>query len=173
MPTHLCQPGTEATPLEAVTGALGLRLVPTSAADGAETAQASCLARGRRVCLLTAFVVLVGIADLGLTLTLLLNWGLSEGNPLARAVMSYNSPGVVVAWKLLTLGLGCTILLRLRARPVAELGAWVCFGLMVWLTFQWGGYMSEMESILATTSEPGQVVTDETWVSMVPNTIAS
>ena len=73
--------------------------------------------RGRRVCLLTAAIILASIADLVLTLTLLLNWGLSEGNPLARAVMSYQSPGMVVAWRLLTLALGVMILVRLRKRP--------------------------------------------------------
>lgn len=128
-------------------------------------------ARGRRVCLLTAAVIVASIADLVLTLTLLLNWGLSEGNPLARAVMSYQSPGMVVAWRLLTLALGVMILVRLRKSPIAEIGAWLCFAAMVWLSFQWAGYVAELEHITATASTSQEVATDDTWVSFVPATL--
>src|SRR6266478_4968970 len=62
----------------------------------------SAAAKGRscRVIALLVAVVLMSLGDLHITLTYLTSVGMSEGNPLARWVMGYNNPGLLVAWKL-------------------------------------------------------------------------
>ena len=96
--------------------------------------------RARRVVLLVVATVLISLADLYMTLLYATSVGLHEANPLARAVMLYNCPWVVVAFRLLTIGLFGLVLFRARHRPIAELASWLCVVTMVWLAFRWEAY---------------------------------
>lgn len=122
-------------------------------------------ARSRRVALLLIAVAIVSIADLAMTLLFLVNWGLSEGNPFARAIMSYRSPGLVVAWKILTVGLAAFILWTQRRHRTAEVASWIAFGVMIWLSLQWAGYLTQIDVIIAEAGA-ADVDTPATWVSM-------
>lgn len=105
--------------------------------------------RARRVLLLVAATVLVALADLYLTLLYATSVGMHEANPLARALMLYNCPWIVVAFRGLTIGLFGMVLIRARHRPLAEGAAWLCVLAMVWLAFRWEAYN---ESVVEVTS---------------------
>lgn len=122
-------------------------------------------ARGDRVWLLIAMVMLLGLADLDLTLVYARSIGMAEGNPVARAVMGLNSPAAVVAFKLATMLVAFWIILRYRGTRYAETGAWIMLGVMAWLMVQWCLYvqgMPELTSLLAQMN----AVPDPRWVVM-------
>lgn len=124
--------------------------------------------RPARVLALLIAVVLLSLGDLYMTLVHLLNFGMLEGNPLARAIMERGSPTALVAWKLLTVGFAVAVLFAARRRWAAEAGALFCCVVLTWLTFQWAGYSEQISrltrelNLLAAQDEPR-------WVSMVPN----
>lgn len=121
--------------------------------------------RENRVVALTLLVALLSVTDLIITLTYLQTIGMSEANPIARLVMSYNSPSVLIAWKLATIALTSLIFFVGRRKRVAELGCWVCVAVLVWLTVRWETYAHEVSKVtpvihvLASGDCPG-------WVSM-------
>ena len=121
--------------------------------------------RENRVVALTALIALLSLSDLVITMMFLRTIGMSEGNPIARLVMSYNSPAMLIAWKLATVALTSLIFVVGRKRGVAEAGCWVCAGVLVWLTVHWGNYAHEVSDqtpvmhVLAAGECPG-------WVSM-------
>jgi hypothetical protein len=90
----------------------------------------------RVVCLLAA-VAVMSLTDLALTLNYATTVGMMEVNPIARAVMNTGSPMVLTLWKVCTAGLGVLVLFLLRRHQRAELGAWLCFGVMAWLCVHW------------------------------------
>ena len=93
-----------------------------------------------RVAALLTAVVAMSAADLHMTLTHLLGAGMGEGNPIARWVMSANCVWALGLFKLGLVGISTLILWKVRARFSAELAAWLCCGVMVWLTMQWKAY---------------------------------
>lgn len=93
--------------------------------------------RALRVTLLLLAVSMMSLVDLLLTLTYATTIGMVEHNPLARAIMSYDCPGLLSVWKLLSVGLAIFILYRLRRSPKAEIGAWICCVLLTALSFHW------------------------------------
>jgi hypothetical protein len=101
-------------------------------------------ARSRRVSVLLTAVLLISLADLDMTLAYATSGGMIEANPIARAVMSYGSSGVLAAWKLASVALCVGILFRTRARRSAEIATWVCFLMLVWLSFRWEKYNEQM-----------------------------
>ncbi|MBX3360271.1 MAG: hypothetical protein KF912_12905 [Phycisphaeraceae bacterium] len=104
-------------------------------------------ARASRVLWLVGLTVTVAFADLYMTLIHATSVGLHEANPLARALMLYNCPWVVVAFRSLTIILFALVLIRARTRPSAEIAAWTCALVMVWLLFRWDEYNSNAQEL--------------------------
>ncbi|RMH14459.1 MAG: hypothetical protein D6695_01180 [Planctomycetota bacterium] len=125
-------------------------------------------ARARRVILLLVFVIVLSLADLYLTILYLADaGGFPEANPLARAIMSTQSIPLLVLWKLGTVFTAVGILYAIRRTRSAELGAWVCFLVLGWLTVHWGQYVSETHPMaLAQAVDYGYQ--DPSWVSISP-----
>lgn len=123
--------------------------------------------RSTRVASLVAAVMLMSLADLYMTLTFVTSVGMHESNPLARAMMSYGSPAVLVVWKLASVILGAGILLWARRKPAAEIGAWVCFLVLTWLMIRWMFYSDYMAAAVhaleVTRDDPAS-----NFVAMVP-----
>lgn len=115
--------------------------------------------RGFRVVALVAVGWVLGLADLVLTLTYLLNVGLFEGNPLARWVIALGSPVIVALFKLATMVISSSILLWQRRRWQAEVGAILAVAVLGKLTLTWMGYIafsSEMtHAITIAAADPG------------------
>ncbi len=111
-----------------------------------------------RVCVLLAAVTLLSLGDLWMTILYTTSVGLIESNPIARLVMSHNSVGLLTLWKAATVGLGVGILYRTRRTRFGEVGAWVCFLILAWLTVRWAAYNDSMlgtGQTLATMSQNG------------------
>lgn len=115
-----------------------------------------------RVVALVGVIALMSIADLYMTIMYMRSGGFSEGNPIARLVMAWGCPWVLGVWKVALLSITCGCLLYGRRRLSAEVGAWVCCGIMAWLTVQWKQYASEAPEYAAMTER--LVQTDPTWV---------
>lgn len=91
------------------------------------------------VCLLAA-VLVMSLLDLHHTLLYLQTVGMGEANPLARWVISHDSPFLLIGFKLATVVIASVILFALRRRAAAELGAVICVLVLVWLTVRWELY---------------------------------
>ncbi len=121
---------------------------------------------GARLCvLLLALSTILGLIDLELTLHYATSVGLAESNPLARLVMSQNSPVLLTLFKVCTMGTGILILYALRARRVAQYTSVAVFLVMASLVVRWGLYASE----LPTMDMPGSgtmAADDPRWVLM-------
>jgi len=119
--------------------------------------------RGRRVLLLACAIALMSAVDLYLTLLYVTNMGMNEMNPLARAMMAYQSPKVLALWKFLTVALSLGILILIRNKRSAEWGAWVGFLVLGWLMSHWVIFVHEMRDInLEVVQEIASM--DPTWV---------
>ena len=108
------------------------------------------LAQARRVTLLVLAILLMGLADLSITLTYMRSIGMIELNPIARHMVSIGSCDQLIRYKLFTMGLSCGVLYLLRRHPRAELGAWICAIVLLGLTLNWVRYN---ESITDYTNE--------------------
>lgn len=113
----------------------------TRAAPGFD-ALAPLRARSRRVFILVSAVAILSLIDLLLTITLAEGGGMNESNPIARLLLEHGGRSAIVPWKLLTTGLACGILLRCRNALAAEIGAWIAFGVLCWLSLHWGEYLA-------------------------------
>lgn len=133
---------------------------------GGKPAKARWSGRERRVTVLLVMVALVSLADLVLTLTYLRNGGMSEGNPIARWVMSIGNPWMLATWKLGMLCFTCGVLFAYKKRISAEIASWVCCLAMAWLTFQWHGYVRD---IAIEMRENPQLTEVSTWVAFDRN----
>lgn len=123
--------------------------------------------RERRVLLLLASIVLMSVADLHMTLMHLTSFGLLEGNPLARSIISYNSPAILAAWKLATVAMTTGILFWFRRARSGEVAAWVCWLVLAALMVQWLRYSSEAPHLTAELNHlSGEG--DHRWVAMTP-----
>lgn len=120
--------------------------------------------RAFRVLALSGTTILMCIADLYMTILYLTTVGLHEANPLARAIMLYNCPWAVVAFRLLTILLFSMILIRARHHKIAELAAIFCLFTMTWLMLRWNAYtestaeLTTMMAVLADHPMPEYVV---------------
>lgn len=121
-----------------------------------------------RVVLLIAMGWVLGLADLTMTLTYLMNVGMFEGNPLARWVIAMGSPALVACFKLLTMVVSSSILFWQRGRWQAEAGAILALIVLGRLTFQWFGYIdmsSDMtHAITIVSADPSQY--DGLWATL-------
>lgn len=89
----------------------------------------------------------MSLADLAMTLTYMSSVGMLESNPIARAMMQWGGPALLVAWKLLTVGVACTILIAASRRVVGELGAVVGCALLTWLMCHWVAYIDHAHTL--------------------------
>lgn len=96
--------------------------------------------RSTRVLILLFVVVALSLADLYLTLLYSSTIGLPELNPVARTLMRHGTAADLILWKLGTVALSVGILIRLRQARAAEIGAWIAFAALCWLTVQWIAY---------------------------------
>lgn len=134
--------------------------LPSPIAESGNELRGPWLGRSRRVTILLAATLVMSVADLAMTLTYTTSVGMMEVNPIARAVMEMNSPWMLALWKLATAGLGLGILFRFRAKPNAEVAAWVCCVAMVALTLHWMDFnsavthLSDEYAALQDTSDP-------------------
>lgn len=111
------------------------------------------LSRSSRVVYLVVAAGLMGLADLGITMTYLTSVGMYEGNPIARFVIGFGSPALLVAFKLGTMLTTVWIVLAQRRRWQAEVAAWICFAVLAALTIQWIqyiGYTQQRHDIITT-----------------------
>lgn len=101
-----------------------------------------------RVAALIVLIMCMSVADLYLTLTYLHGVGMGEANPVARWVMSFNCGWLLGLFKMALVGFTCGTLFAVRKRASAEAAAWLCAGVMVWLTFQWKAYGEAMPALM-------------------------
>src|SRR5690606_25263677 len=78
-----------------------------------------------------------------LTILYITHSGMNEMNPLARAMMEYEPPSILAAWKMATVVLSVGILLLIRKQRSAECGAWVVCLVLGWLMMHWVGFIDE------------------------------
>lgn len=121
--------------------------------------------RAVRVVMLLAVVVVLSLADLYMTLAHVTGAGMLEENPLARRVMAFDSPALVVAWKGATAGIGVALLFAIRRRLSAELGAWACVLILTWLTIRWEQYAAHVADLTPYLPSMAEV-SDGQWVAM-------
>lgn len=125
--------------------------------------------RAARMTGLLAGIILLSVADLYMTLLHLRGMGLAEGNPIARSVISYNSPAMLIVWKLGTVGLAVGILIYARRRVAAEIGALVGCAVLVALTIQWARYNSEVGAFTSElNSADASTADDSAWMTIHP-----
>ncbi len=123
--------------------------------------------RTRRVCLLIVAIIMMSVGDLLLTLTYLRHLGMAESNPLARLVLDFRSPALLVIWKMATV-LACTSILLWKSRSwSAEIGAWTGAFILGALMMHWVVYVK--------TAPPAPIVEtaslfagDERWMTLAP-----
>lgn len=99
--------------------------------------------RAFRVVLLGVAIAAMSSVDLYLTLLYVTHTGMNEMNPLARAMMQYQSPFVLAVWKALTVAVSVGILLLIRKQRSAELGAWAGCLVLGWLMLHWSTFIYE------------------------------
>lgn len=125
------------------------------------------LGRPVRVGILVLAICAMSLADLAMTLTYLLEVGMIESNPFARAIMLYNSPALLVAWKLATVALGAAIIIAARRTRIGEMGAWFIAAVLVALTIRWSHYNAAAHT-LTPYLEVMTEAPESQWVAMVP-----
>lgn len=127
--------------------------------------QIATSANRRRLYLLLVAIVIMGWADLALTLTYMRTIGMFELNPLARMAVESGQGQRLVLFKLLTMAISAGSLLAMRHHRCAERVAWCSACLMLALMVQWRIYN---ESLSELTYEFTLLVSgaeqNETWV---------
>ena len=106
----------------------------------------------------------MSLADLDMTLAYAQSVGLLESNPLARLVMTYGSSWMLALWKVASVGLCVFILFKARRTRYAEIAAWICFMVLVWLSVRWCDYNNQVPLLTSYISE--QQRADHRWVSL-------
>ena len=124
--------------------------------------------RPYRVIILLAIGWVLGLADLAMTLTYLMNVGMFEGNPLARWVIAMGSPFIVAGFKVATMIVSSSILYWQRHRWQGEVGAWLAVIVLAKLTVHWFDYIAGSEdmtyAIALVSADPGQA--DGLWMTL-------
>ena len=129
--------------------------------QGLMTAQA----RAWRVLTLLVAVAAMSLGDLIMTLTYAQSIGMVELNPLARFLMQSSSPLYIILYKLGSVMIACLILFVARKTRVAELGTWLAFFGLLWLTMRWVQYSEAMVDISGHVHHLANVE-KENWVEM-------
>ena len=121
--------------------------------------------RSFRVIVLITLITVMSIIDLYLTILYITHSGMNEMNPLARAMMEYQSPALLGLWKAATVVLGVGILAMIRRKRSAELGAWTGCLILGFLMTHWVAYINERARM---TNGPIQIdaMGDPNWVYM-------
>ncbi len=153
---------------------LGFALEPAHTPPGAISPSGGVLRairsvhpRTRRVVLLIAAIIMMSVGDLLLTLTYLRYLGMAESNPLARLVLDFRSPALLVVWKMATV-VACTSILLWKSRAwSAEVGAWIGAFILGALMVHWSAYVK-----LAPPRPPIETASlfagDERWMTLYP-----
>lgn len=121
--------------------------------------------RANRVFWLLVAVFLMSLADLDISMVYLRSVGMAEVNPVARYVMEWNQPWLLVLWKVASILFSCSVLFVARRLAAAEIAAWVCFIALAWLTCQWWAYTAEAHVLTPALSGLSGVDTAR-WVQM-------
>lgn len=124
--------------------------------------------RAIRVVALVIAIILMSLGDLSMTLTQLRSVGMGEANPIARYVMSFNSPSLLAVWKCATVALACAIFLWARHRRSTEIACWTCAALLLALTIGWIQYANEAHK-LTSTLDTVSGMECSLWVTMTPS----
>ncbi len=118
--------------------------------------------RDARVLLLLTGVLIMSLADLALTLLCLSGPGMPEDNPIARWIISLGSPAALVAFKLACLLLASLVLYKARHTTAAEIGLWIAFAVLTWLSFRWLAFI-DFAPAVAAAADHGPIL-DENWL---------
>lgn len=103
--------------------------------------------RSLRVWLLVFAIAAMSLADLSMTMTYLRSVGMGEANPLARYVMSLQSPGLLAAWKCVSVAAACVIFVWARKRWTTEAACWGCVFVLTALCIRWIHYSHEATAL--------------------------
>lgn len=123
--------------------------------------------RSLRVTILIVAIIALSLGDLAMTLTFLRSVGMGEANPIARLVIGYNSPALLVIWKCASVLLACLIFARYRHRRFTEMACWGAVIVLAGLTFQWRNYVAETTEISQHLSVIAHAPVDRTnWVQL-------
>jgi hypothetical protein len=122
--------------------------------------------RALRVWLLVATIIVLSLADLYMTLAHLRSAGMGEANPLARIVMSYQSPLLLSLWKCACVALASLILILARFRRSGELACWTCCLVLTALTIHWFNYASEAASFTRQINDMSGTDQPPNWVTL-------
>ena len=114
-----------------------------------------------RVVVLSLAIAAMSCVDLYLTLLYVTNIGMNEMNPLARAMMEYQSPAILAAWKMGTVMLSIGILILIRKQRSAEIGAWIGCMVLGWLMVHWVGFINVHQTL---DMELAQNQQDASWI---------
>jgi hypothetical protein len=99
--------------------------------------------RSRRVTLLMLGIIVLSFADLVVTLAYLQAQGMVEANPIAAyLIRSTRSPEVLIAFKLVTVGICVALLYKVRQTIAAEVAAWCAMLILTALSVMWHSYAS-------------------------------
>ena len=123
--------------------------LPSSAKPLILTLNPAERARSRRVMLLMAVLVVLGIGDLALTITHAFSIGMDEVNPLGAYLIRSKSILGLTLFKLGSIGITVGLLLKVRHRRFAEAASWMLAAIMVSLTFHWYQYNLDLTHELA------------------------
>ena len=119
-------------------------------------------ARRRRVALAVFAIIIFSLADLYFTILYARTVGMSEANPLARLVMSMNSPTLLGLWKCATVAGACLIFWAFRHKRATEAAALACMCALGALTIWWSVYTRELPQY--TTGFHALAATEANWV---------
>jgi len=123
--------------------------------------------RRRRVALLVVAMVLMGLADLQLTLTYMRSVGMIELNPLARAMVDLGGAPQLIRFKLLSIALSAGLLYLMRRHSIAERCAWLSCAALLFLTFHWVRYNDRPVTPDSSVAALAQIdVADHRWVAI-------
>lgn len=151
-------------------GVVGERCPSIIAPDAAACSVAAAVrSRSSRVIALGIAIAVMSSIDLYLTLLYLTHTGMPEANPLARAMIAYQSPLVLAVWKTLTVALCVGILYLIRHKRSAEVGAWAGACVLGLLMSHWARYASELEEMKPHMA-PIAAQIDDTWVHIHTDT---
>ena len=122
--------------------------------------------RALRVWLLVATIIVLSVADLYMTLAHLRSAGMGEANPLARIVISYQSPLLLSAWKCACVALASLILILARFRRSGEAACWLCCLVLTALTIHWMRYSTEASTYTQEINDLSARDRPANWVSI-------
>lgn len=138
----------------------------TPAATAPSVLPALVAGRPRVVVLLIVAIILMGLADLALTLTYMRGVGMIEANPIARYMLTIGHERQLILYKLSSLSLCCGTLYLIRRHRKAEICAWLCTAIMVLLSIHWTRYNLAMESMRHEMTEVALQGSTEPWITL-------